>query len=471
MGYLAGTLKDKNYDVRIVDLANKQEDKDQRIKDALEWNPDIVGFTIKTNTLKSAQELVKIFKIHNQNIVTFAGGPHVTLNDIKFMEENPYFDYGLFGESEETFLELLHYLKKSGDLNKVKGICYRSKNRIIKTKPREFISDLDKLPMPDYTVFDSVIKKENGKYQLPPHHVYQIFTSRGCPYACTFCSNVLIWKQKFRLHSSERVVEEIKKAVDLFEIKAFEIQDDNFTLNKERAIKICDAIVPFKLEWKIPNGVRADQIDDELLLSMKKSGCKALAFGIESADPEVLKNIKKSESIQVIEKAIKLAKKHGFFVSGHFIIGLTGSNFDKEMKSIKFAKRLKLDNATFYPANPETGTEFKKWVDKNTKPLSKEILTKLKTYPFINRPLDDMDFETEEFPWEKRIKIFYIANLRFNPYGLFRSDKPIKSTKEIIGLIWKYDKKNFPQDSYIFLKKILPKFLNKSLRKLKISNR
>jgi len=189
----------------------------------------------------------------------------------------------------------------------------------------------DELPFPNFELFDSFdifLKNwKSGEWNYP------ILTSIGCPYSCIYCA-ARLRKMKFR--SIENCVEELKQAKKRWGIKNFEVLDDCFNFNKDRVLEFCEAVKPLKLGWVTCNGLRADRFDEDTAKAMAESGVFYLGFGIESADPEVLKTIKKGETLEQIENAIDIAKKYFKRISGYLIIGLPGSSYEKDLKNIEW---------------------------------------------------------------------------------------------------------------------------------------
>jgi len=199
----------------------------------------------------------------------------------------------------------------------------------------------DEYPFPDYELFDSfpVFEKnwKNGRWK------YAMMTSLGCPYSCSYCmSKNRGWKAR----TPKNAYEEIRRAIERWDIKKFQILDDCFNFDPKRVVEFCQLIKPLNMSWSCTNGVRADRLTEESAESMAESGCEDVSFGVESSDPEILKNIKKGETIEQIETAIKLAKKYFTKVNGYFIIGLPGSSYEKDMASMAWAEKMGI-NAHF----------------------------------------------------------------------------------------------------------------------------
>jgi radical SAM superfamily enzyme YgiQ (UPF0313 family) len=187
-----------------------------------------------------------------------------------------------------------------------------------------------------------------------------IITSRGCPYECTFCASPKLCDRKIRFRSPDNVVEEIKYLINNFQIKEIHFEDDNLTLRRDNIEKLCYLLIGngIKVNWACPNGIRADKVDREIIQLMKDSGCYFFSYGIESANNNILKNIKKRESIEVIEKAIEIADEVGISTQGFFIFGLPGETAGTIEENIVFAVKSKLSRAQFLILDVLPGSEL-----------------------------------------------------------------------------------------------------------------
>lgn len=189
----------------------------------------------------------------------------------------------------------------------------------------------DSYPFPDFSLFDSyetfVANWQKDLWQ------YGILTSVGCPFRCIYCAaRMRGWKAR----TPENCVEELRQAKKNYKIVSFEVLDDAFNVNKTRLLEFCRLVKPLKLHWVCANGLRADLFDEEEASAMAKAGCDSVSFGVESTDPKVLETIKKGETIEKISKGVDTAKKYFRNVNGFFIIGLPGSSYQKDLKSIEW---------------------------------------------------------------------------------------------------------------------------------------
>jgi radical SAM superfamily enzyme YgiQ (UPF0313 family) len=266
------------------------------------------------------------------------------------MEECRYIDIIVRGEGEEATRELIENIEKGAPLSEVKGITFRERNEIIDTEPRSFIKNIDEIPFPSRDLLPMHLYKFNGvKYAT-------MLTSRGCPFKCSFCSSSRLFGGIWRGRSPENVLEEMKIIHEEYSVRNIEFIDDTFTLNQERAEKICDGII--KQGWDVSWGAssRADTLSRRLAEKMKKAGCWIIYLGIESGSQKILDAIGKRITLEQVKKAVKILKDAGIQILGSFIIGFLQDTKETIKETIKFAKSLSLDYAQFSILTPYPGT-------------------------------------------------------------------------------------------------------------------
>ena len=173
-----------------------------------------------------------------------------------------------------------------------------------------------------------------------------------------------------RTRDPHKVVDEIEMLVNKYGVKEIQIEDDNFTLVREHCVAICEEILKrnIKILWSLPNGVRIDKLDKELLILMKKAGCVSMALGIESANQRILDLIKKQLNKKVVRETCELISEVGIETTGFFMIGFPTETKEEIKNTINFAASLPIDRAHFTKVTPLPGTElFDLWVEKYAK--------------------------------------------------------------------------------------------------------
>ncbi|MEK6967639.1 MAG: radical SAM protein [Nanoarchaeota archaeon] len=416
MAYVSAVLKQNNIETKIIDMRlGYTEEETFTIID--EFEPQIVGITLYSLGFTKSCETINKIKLHDSSYKVVIGGPHLAALKESSLRDT-LADFGIYGEGEYTMLELCQ-----GKLPQdILGLIWRDDDKIIVNPQRPFNNDLDSLPLPDYESFE--LKRYLG---YPERHL-PIVTSRGCPYQCVFCSIRLSMGYKFRARSPENVVNEL---VHWYSKgwRSFEFDDDNFTLDIDRAMKICDLIISheLKITWKCDNGVRADRLSRELLEKMKHAGCVYISFGVEGGNNKMLQAMKKNEKIETIIDSIKLAKEVGLNIGATFIIGTPEETYDDFLDSLEVAKRLPVDHVSFYNMVPYPGTDMYRWIEQNGKFLVDKETYLYNIAGWKNKPI----FETKNFTKEEREKAYKVAHSLYRRKAL-----TMKLGKELGLLAW-----------------------------------
>ena len=392
IAYLAAMLKENNIEAKIVDMRLGYSCNDL-LRFVDQFNPSLVGVTSYSYGYKHNYEVVDAIKSQGGPL-TVLGGPHVSAIQGKVLSETKA-DFAIKGEGEYSLLELCKCIEDQGtDYGKIRGLLWKDGDKIIENKDRPYLQpqELDSLPFPAYEKF------ELDKYT---EKRIQVITSRGCPYRCIFCSVRLSMGNIFRPRNPENVINEIEYWYEKG-WNEFEIIDDCFNVNMDRAKKICDLIIErgLKIKYTCLNGLRVDRVDRELLQKMHKSGCNFIAYGIESGNDEVLRAIKKGITVEQVERAVELTNEIGIKNSGCFIIGHPSETLEKAMDTIKLAQKLPLCFTSFCNLVPYPGTELYEWIKENATLLyPPEVYLTYVSYR-ETKPI----FETKEFPAGDRVR-------------------------------------------------------------------
>lgn len=310
------------------------------------FNPDIVAISIPFSTQsENAKIISNICKTINPNIIVVFGGPDPSIRYRSLLEEGSC-DFCVIGEGEKTFFEFVKNVHSKSSLRRIKGLAYRMNNKIY-YKAREFLDNLDELPLPAYDLINVRDYLKNKRLYINRSYIHKnsisIITSRGCPYNCVFCSIKLHMGQKFRYHSPDYVIKHLRFCIEKYGITSFHFEDDNISLNRPRFEQILDKIIKnkLKIKWDTPNGIRADSLDFDLLKKIKKSGCKELKIAVESGNQHVLNHIiKKNSSLSHAIKVIKYCKQLRIRVSSFYVIGFPGESIRNMKETIDLALKL-----------------------------------------------------------------------------------------------------------------------------------
>ena len=410
LAYVASVLREKKHNVKIIDFSLGKVRQRRKgyywygknyleIKQELKkYKPDLIGlgcfFSIR---FPYASKIAKICKSLFPKTPVVIGGIHATVNP-RLVLENKDIDYIVFGEGEDTVIDLVEAIHRKKGLEIVDGITYRKERKIFINPKTKFIENLDKLPLParDLLDMEAYISDRTIRWNLNSRRHASIFTSRGCPNHCTFCSMYYINGRIFRGRDPIGVVDEIEQLVKDYQIEEISFEDDNLTFDKDRTIKICKEIVKRKLKihWNTPNGISAKTLDKEVLTWMKKAGCIAVNIAIESGDPYILNQIiRKGLSLDKTKEVVYIANKVGLIVNAYFVLGMPGETRESVNRTIKFACNLPLYDVGISFATPFKGTELydicikNKYVPQNIEDIMLKKGFRLYGTPLIETPL------------------------------------------------------------------------------------
>lgn len=328
MLYVGTVLKNEGYNVKALDLAVESFSVDELISIILKSQADIIGLSTYNEAWHSLIQLSKIIKKINNNIKIFAGGAFATFCYESILNESEV-DFVVTGEGEYATLELCNEISNDEKEYKAAGVIWKnSTGDIIVNEMNKRIKDLDSIPWPDRKLVDL------SKYTLP----YTISTARGCPGECIFCSSKAFWGKKVIMRSAKSVYDEMKYLHDTLNASIFYIADDTFTASKKRIFEFCKLLEDTDVNYTWGCESRADIVDEELIATINKAGCTKIQFGLESADNNILKGLKKKVTIEQIENAIKLAYKYHMHITASFIIGHAEDTKETIEKTLNFAE-------------------------------------------------------------------------------------------------------------------------------------
>jgi radical SAM superfamily enzyme YgiQ (UPF0313 family) len=361
--YLATALKKYGHEARIIH--KNADDVIEVLKEIEEYEPVLVGMTVFTGyNNKKYADLSRALKKKNYTIVW--GNAHASLLPEQALAEE-FIDFVVFGEGEETIVELVEKIDKPAEYSKIKGIAYKDQNKKIIINPkRDFINP------DDYLIDWSLIDLE---YYLKPYfsgrykRVLVVTTSRGCPHNCQFCYNLVFNNRRWRAHSAEKFIENLLPIIEKYNIDALRFLDDNFFVDKARAFGIVKNLgLPYFAE------ARLEYIDEEFVKNLQATKCQEIMFGFESGSERILKEVvQKGTGVEQILNATRLLKNTGITMSGGFIFGLPTETKEEYALTMKFiVKMLEVNrNLAFscgwYLPFPGTGL-YKKAIECGFKP-------------------------------------------------------------------------------------------------------
>lgn len=313
--------KETDYHVGIIDFCRLYYDKEIELHSKflsninencnyiLNQEPDIISLYTMCNNFHVALLVAKEIKNRNKNITILLGGPHATAVAKSTLKKFGYIDAIGLGEGEKTIVSIIEGCTQNSFLNS-KGIAYKKEDKIIVNEYNELLENLDEIPMLDYSLYPHTIKGN-----------LNIDIGRGCPFSCSFCSTKTFWKRKFRMKSSQRILNEILYAKNQLGISSFGFEHDLFMTNHKLVKEICDHIIQRNLDITWGCSSRLDTINEQLIIKMKEAGCKNIYFGVETGSENLQKLINKNLKISQLNNVVSLLNKHNIKATYSFIYG------------------------------------------------------------------------------------------------------------------------------------------------------
>jgi len=326
-------------------------------------DPDLIGITSFSIERRKCHEVATAVKSVFPEVPVVVGGPYTT-GEWRDAVEYPAIDYAVIGEGELTFSRFLKSLEAGEKKPEIKGLAYKLNGKTQFFGFPDLIEDLDEIPMLAWDAVDVEFYFTNKKKRasMNPHpksrRSVPITTSRGCPYKCAYCHH--IFGKQIRKRSVEHVISELKYLKENHNIKEIDIIDDIFNLDHERAKKICDRIIEEKLNIGIafPNGLRVDQMDEELIDKLVEAGAYRFVYAIESASPRIQKEVGKRLNLEKAKHYIDYTAKKNVSVGGFYMFGFLHETEEEMMMTAKFAIESKMVTANFFILQPFPDTEI-----------------------------------------------------------------------------------------------------------------
>jgi anaerobic magnesium-protoporphyrin IX monomethyl ester cyclase len=336
--YISAVLEKNGFPTTILDM-NPTDMQSEELEDRLNHtSPDIVGISTMTSNFQNSVKVAKIAKKWNTRCKVVMGGVHATFKHREILEDIREVDVVVRYEGEYTMNDLARVLEEDGSLRDVKGISFREGDKLITTPTRERIDNLDELPYPAHHLLVPPVEGYIGRYG--PRN-FPVITTRGCPFGCIYCSTMALHGRKYRTRSVDNVTGELELLLEKFKINNISFVDDNFTMQNERVLKLCDSIKKRNLPIEWGCSARVDQVSEALLKAMKQAGCTDIFFGIESATQNVLDLVQKGFRIEQAKDAVRTAEKLGIRTHCSFILGLPGETVKSLRNIVDFVDETK----------------------------------------------------------------------------------------------------------------------------------
>jgi len=346
LSYIGAALEKHGCEVMIIDgsAPYAEYDIESMVDEIARYEPDLIGLTLTVSFALHTYRLIYGLK-KRLDVPIIVGGPHATILPEEPLQHGA--DIVCRGEGEQCIVELVDYF--NGDnpltpfskgemaLQNILGISYKDDlGNIVHNLPRPLLDNLDILDFPAKHLFN---KAHYFRDESDSARFGNMVTSRGCPYGCTYCSNE-VFGRRWRSRSPENVVAEIKRVMEMFGTRKFNLMDDAATIDQKRIMGICQLIIDNRLDIQWTCVTRLNATSPELLAKMKEAGCVNISYGIESGNPNTLKRIKKGLTVEQAEQAVKYTDEAGIECSVNFMYGFPWETPEDICQTTEFIKKI-----------------------------------------------------------------------------------------------------------------------------------
>jgi len=449
LGYLAAALKKADIEVRVLDLANHRKFPEEVLERRIIefFKPDLIGIAMFYVSYFPVKKMIKRIKEYCSSPIV-VGGPQIMIEKDDLLADIEELDYAIVGDGEDAIVELCKAINGEMGFNEIDGLIYREDGTIKKNRERRLNENIDSISFPDYRPFG--VKRIRH---------YTIITSRGCSYSCSYCFRST---KKWRPRSPENIVEELKKAINDYEIEEFVVTDDAFNIQPQRVIEFCRMLERdnIKVPWYC-TGVRADRMTDELARHMKRAGCYSINIGVETLQKSIYAKLNRKMSIQDIDNCLKILRKHKIKCVGYFMIGLPGDSREKTLDTFRKAKKMGIQDTSIaiYLPFPKTEMYAMVYNDPNVRKIA-DYRTISTIWTFTSEySVMKTAFETPEYTANEKIEMYNrIRTRQGDPRPPFHDNKLLFAIRCLYWIL-KYDFQHFPITTVKLVNNVLTRYI------------
>ena len=376
LAYLAAQLRRFDFEVDILDTlieGYEHEETSERtilyglpeekIRNRIRvFNPDMIGVScLFSNRGREALRLCQIAKEELPDAHVILGGQHPSGYPSLVLE--PFIDYLMYGEAEDSLIELIEAINTKSDLKKVSQLILKEDGRVWRS-PQMRLPDIHTLPLPAWDFInlekywavglaDYEIKEENEKKFMV------MISSRGCPHDCFFCTSPMMTERRYRQRAIPEIVNEISAYVDKFGTREIHFWDDNFFINKKRVKELLKELIKTfpTLSFQVPSGSEINAIDEEVIDLMAQAGFKKLFMAVESPNEEIQAGyVDKKVDLSRIKQLVAKLRQVGIISEGSFMVGFPHETKNQVDATFKKAQEFGFDRISISIVNPLPGT-------------------------------------------------------------------------------------------------------------------
>jgi len=399
--YIAAWLRDRlSIEIRVVNQVAEGWSSERLAREIIAFEPDIVGLSYMTPSSYALPEITKALRTALPETLQVLGGPHIAAFGKDALAVTDA-DIAVAGEGEVVMEQIVRSHIEGCGMEDIPGIFRRDGegNVLVNAGRQPLIENLDTLPLPAYDLID--VKRywrQPSMAPIPNRKYVSLFSSRGCPYGCMYCHNV--FGRRFRAHSAERMVEEVKFAVKTLGAEEVEFLDDCFNLERKRIFNYAELlqkeIGPVKTVF--PNAIRADLLDETTVDALVGAGLYHTSLSLESGTPRIQELIGKRLNIPKFVAAVELCANRGVFTNGYVMLGFPTETAAEMEETIRVASESRLHITSFFRVTPFPNTPLYEYVAKHTPEKLVEV------------PYNDMEY------WRVKVNLSAVGDEMLDMY-------------------------------------------------------
>lgn len=372
LAYTAALLEKNEFEVSLIDGIASRMDEQTFIQKVADFSPHIVVLETSTPSFDADFQIAAQIKAAvNPEYLIFCGA-HDVIHREEFLHCQDIINVVAVGEYEWTVNDIAHACEEKKDLDSIPGILFRKDGKVVKTPPRTLHRDIDTLPFPARHLLP--MKMYYDGFCNMPYPSLQMWASRGCPYQCSFCSwpQLMYGSHQYRARDPQKVLDEVQLCLKTGLYRSVYFDDDTFNIDKKRVMAIAQGFIDrsFDVPWAFM--ARADLLDEEQLLLLKKSGLYAVKYGIESYNQHIVDRCGKALDLEKVRKVCLLTRELGIKMHLTFTFGLPGETWETAQRTLDFALEMDPDSVQFSIVTPFPGSRFFKEMEQKGFLLSKD---------------------------------------------------------------------------------------------------